>query len=397
MFGALSHRPFRLFFLGQLVSLTGTWMQSTAQAWLVYRLTRDPLMLGLAALATQFPVFLLGLRAGLAVDRMDRLRLVRWTQALSMLQAALLAALTLSGRVEVWHVFALALLLGSVNAFDVPARQVLLGELVPAGDRHKAIALNSFAVNLCRVMGPALAGLAIGLVGEGGCFALNAASFLAVLVALAAVRRAGQPEPEPRAGSAWAEIGEGLAYAFDREPIRLVLFSLTAFSVAGLPVWVLLPVLAEEEFRSGARGYGLLSSMSGVGAALSALALARRPRVAGVGGSIAASLFVFAAALAGLAASRSFALSGLLMAAAGWGALRVVAGSNTALQELADDRHRGRVIGFYSMIFIGLSPLGSFLVGALAARFGVRWTLGLEAAVVLLLALRAGPRLRRAI
>lgn len=394
MFGPLRHRPFRLFFLGQLVSLSGTWMQSTAQAWLVYRLTKDPLMLGLTAVATQFPVFLLGLRAGVAVDRMDRLRLVRVTQFLSMAQAVLLAALTLSGAVRVWQVLVLALLLGSVNAFDVPARQVLLGELVPPSDRHKAIALNSFAVNLCRVLGPAVAGGAIGLIGEGGCFALNAASFLAVLVALAAVPPPPRQAPAPES-SAWNEIGEGVSYAFRHGPIRTVLFVLTAFSLAGLPVWVLLPVLADKEFGAGAGGFGILSSLSGVGAALSALDLARRPSAKGVGRAIATSLLVFAAAMAGLAWSRSFAVSGLLMAAAGWGALRVIAGSNTALQELSDDVHRGRVMGFYSMIFIGLSPLGAFVIGALAARFGVRATLLAEAGAVLLLWGAWSGRLRR--
>lgn len=394
MFGALKHRPFRLFFLGQLVSLSGTWMQSTAQAWLVYRLTRSPLMLGLTALASQFPVFLLGLRAGLAVDRADRLNLVRLTQALSLAQAALLAALTLTGRVQVWHVLALALCLGAVNAFDIPARQVLLGELVPVEDRHKAIALNSFAVNLCRILGPAAAGAAIGSVGEGGCFALNAASFLAVLGALAAVKAPARPAADGGV-SAWSEIGEGLLYASRHHSIRTVLLALAGFSLAGLPVWVLLPVLAQEEFAAGPRGFGLLSSLSGLGAALSALDLARRPAAAGVGRAIAASLLVFAAAMAGLAWSRLFALSGLLMVAAGWGALRVVAGANTALQELSDDRHRGRVMGFYSMIFIGLSPLGAFAVGALAARFGARPTLLAEGAAVLAVWAALSGRLRR--
>lgn len=395
MFGALRHRPFRLFFLGQLVSLTGTWMQSTAQAWLVYRLTGDPVMLGLTALATQFPVFLFGLRAGLAVDRVNRLALVRATQFLSMAQAAALTALTASGRVEVWHVLALAFLLGTVNAVDVPARQVLLGELVPVEDRHKAIALNSFAVNVCRVMGPALAGMAIGLIGESGCFALNAASFLAVLVALAAVPPTPAPGKAEGEASAWREIGDGLAYAFRSGPIRLVLFGLTGFSLLGLPVWVLLPVLADRVFDSGAKGFGVLSSVSGIGAALSALDLARRPAAAGLGRQLELSLYLFAAALAGLALSDAFWLSGLLMGVAGWGALRMIAGSNTALQELSDDRHRGRVIGFYSMIFIGLSPVGSFAAGALAAALGVRGAMALESAAVAALALTLGGRLRR--
>ncbi|MEQ1920505.1 MAG: MFS transporter, partial [Elusimicrobiota bacterium] len=242
MFSALSHRNFRLFFFGQFVSLTGSWMQNTAQAWLVYRLTKDPLMLGLVAFVGQFPVFILGFYAGFAVDHADHLRLVKRTQFLAMIQAALLALLTWGGHIQVWHVFALSMGLGVVNAFDMPARQVLIGELVPVDHRHNAIALNSMVVNASRIVGPALAALAIAYAGEGGAFAINALSYVAVLIALRAMRGVRQPPPvEPRGGP-WQEIGDGMSYAFTNEPIRLVLLALIVVSVAGLPVYTLMPV-----------------------------------------------------------------------------------------------------------------------------------------------------------
>ncbi len=394
MFPSLSHRNFRLFFFGQFVSLVGSWMQNTAQAWLVYRLTKDPLMLGLVALVGQFPVFALGFYAGFTVDHADHLRLVKRTQFLAMFQAALLAALTWGGQIQVWHVFALSLGLGVVNAFDIPARQVLIGELVPADLRHNAIALNSTIVNGSRILGPALAGMAIAYAGEAGCFFLNAASYLAVLFALRAIRDVRQPPPPEPRGGPWREIGDGLAYAFGHEPIRLVLLALIVYSLAGLPVYTLLPVFAEGVLGSGAKGYGVLSSFSGLGATAGALLLARRRRAAGVGAEIVSGTAGMAVALAGMAWSRSFAVSCAFMTLAGWCAIRVLAGANTALQDLSDDRHRGRVMSFYSMIFIGLSPLGSFIAGGLASRAGVPWTTAGMALCMAALALGYGRRLR---
>ncbi|MBI5247155.1 MAG: MFS transporter [Elusimicrobia bacterium] len=394
MFSALKHRNFRLFFFGQFVSLVGSWMQNTAQAWLVYRLTGDPMMLGLVAFVGQFPVFVLGFYAGFAVDHADHLKLVKRTQFLAMVQAALLALLTWGGGITVWQVFALSLGLGVVYAFDMPARQVLIGELVPPEQRHQAIALNSTVVNASRIVGPALAGLAIAYVGEAGCFALNALSYVAVLISLRAMRAVHQPPPHEARGGPWREIGEGLAYAFGSEPIRLVLLALAVFSLTGLPVYTLLPVFAEGVLRSGVKGFGVLSSFSGLGAMIGALDLARRRGAAGVGVEILSGAAGMAAALAGMAWSRNFTLSCFLMTLAGWCAIRVLAGANTALQELSDDRHRGRVMGFYSMIFIGLSPLGSFLAGGLASRFGVAWTTAGMAVCMGALAVGYGRRLR---
>ena len=394
MFSALRHRNFRLFFFGQFVSLTGSWMQNTAQAWLVYRLTKDPLMLGLVAFVGQFPVFVLGFYAGFAVDHADHLRLVKRTQFLAMIQAALLALLAWGGHIQVWHVFALSMGLGVVNAFDMPARQVLIGELVPVDHRHNAIALNSTVVNGSRIIGPALAGLAIAYAGEAGCFAINALSYVAVLFALRAMRGVRQPPPSAPRGGPWQEIGDGMSYAFANEPIRLVLLALVVVSVAGLPIYTLMPVFAEAVLHAGVKGLGILSSFSGVGATFGALALARRRGAAGVGAEIVYGTMGMAVASAGMAWSRNFWLSCLCMAMMGWFAIRVLAGANTALQELSDDRHRGRVMSFYSMIFIGLSPLGSFLAGGLASRVGVPWTTAGMALCMAALAVGYGRRMK---
>ena len=394
MFAALSHRNFRLFFFGQFVSLVGSWMQNTAQAWLVYRLTGDPLMLGLVAFVGQFPVFVLGFYAGFAVDHADHLRLVKRTQFLAMVQAALLALLTWGGHIQVWQVFALSLGLGVVNAFDMPARQVLIGELVPVDQRHNAIALNSMVVNASRIVGPALAGLAIAYAGESGCFAINALSYVAVLIALRAMRGVRQPAPAEPRGGPWREIGDGMAYAFGSEPIRLMLLALAVVSIAGLPVYTLMPVFADGVLHSGVKGLGILSSFSGLGACIGAMDLARRRGATGVGREIVFGTAGMAVALAGMAWSRNFWLSCLCMAGLGWVAIRVLAGANTALQDLSDDRHRGRVMSFYSMIFIGLSPLGSFVAGGLASRFGVPWTTAGMALCMAALTAGYGRRLR---
>ncbi len=396
MFRSLGYRNFRLFFFGQFLSLCGTWMQVTAQSWLVYRLTRDPLLLGLVNFVNHFPVFLFGFLAGQVADRLSHRRVVFITQSLAMIQAVVLAALTLSGSVAVWHIFVLALLLGAVSAFDFPARQVLVGELVEPADRQNAIALNSFVVNAARMLGPALAGFLIAGYGEGICFALNAASFVSILAALRLMRPAPQPpSPAPSTVGPWREIGAGLAYALREDPIRLLLFQLVGYSLAGLPLYVLLPVLAEEVFGTGARGLGILSSFSGLGAAAGALLLARRRRTEGTGGVIAANLMVFAASLGVLALTRSFPVGCALMFLSGFSAIEILAGTNTLLQELSSARYRGRVVSFYGMTFIGLAPIGSFLVGGLASRLGIAWTLGIQSAVCLAVAGAYRRRLSR--
>ncbi len=382
MFRSLDYRNFRLFFAGQFVSLIGGWLQHTAQAWLVYRLTKDSMMLGLVAFVSQFPAFLLGFYAGFVVDRGDHLKIVRRTQAAAMLQAVILAALCFSGWVQVWHVFVLALALGIVTAFDLPARQVLIGELVEPEHRHNAIALNSTIVNGSRIVGPALAGLMIGWVGEAWCFALNALSFLAVIGALYAMKEVRQA-PSTMKDALWEEVGKGLSYAAGHEAIRASLLTLGIFSLLGLPLFVLLPVFAEEVLHAGPKGFGILSSFSGIGATFGALHLARRSGTAGLGKIIVESFLIFSVAVLGLACSRQLWLSCSLMWVIGFAGLQTVSGINTVLQDLVGDRYRGRVMGFFAMVFVGLAPIGSFAAGSLASRFGAPATVALEALLCL--------------
>ncbi|MBI4423079.1 MAG: MFS transporter [Elusimicrobia bacterium] len=395
MFRSFRHRNFRLFFVGQFVSLTGSWMQQVAQAWLVYRLTRDPFQLGLVGFIGQSPAYLLGLYAGVLVDRSDRRRLVMATQGLSLLQAACLAILTLSGRVELWQVYALAALQGAINCFDLPARQVMIGELVPPEERPNAIALNSTIVNGSRMVGPALAGALVGLWGEGVCFAINAVSFLAVLASLSAMEGA-RGAPRSKGGeSAVAEIRTGLDYALGHEPIRILLLLLAVTSVAGMPFVVLMPIFADQVLGSGSMGLGLLMAASGVGATLGSLALARRPVADGLDQLVVRTMLGFGVTLVAFSFSTSMAWSCALMGLLGLGVMMQFAGVNTLLQELADDRYRGRVMALYTMVFMGLSPIGSFAAGALARRIGAPWTVALGAAVCIVVALQYVEQLPR--
>lgn len=397
MFRSLQYRNFKLFFWGQFVSLTGSWMQQVALSWLVYRLTRDPWQLGLVGFLGQFPVFLLGLYAGLLVDRMDRRRLVLATQAAALVQASVLAALTLSHAIELWQIYLLAVVAGAINALDIPARQVMIGELVPAADRHNAIALNSTIVNGSRIVGPAVAGVVVGVWGEGVCFAANAASFLAVLAALLAMQWPRQPEPRA-AGSAWHEIRSGVAYALAREPIRILLMLLAVNSVAGLPFLVLMPIFADEVLHAGSAGMGLLMAASGVGATVGSLILANRRRAEGLERIVVRSMVGFGFTLFAFSMSRSLAWSLVLMAGLGFGVMIQFAGVNTLLQELSDDRYRGRVMSFYSMMFMGASPIGNFLGGFAATHIGAPWTVAVGASLCLIVALRYVeylPRLAR--
>ncbi|MBI5201203.1 MAG: MFS transporter [Elusimicrobia bacterium] len=387
MFRSLKHRNFRLFFAGQFVSLTGSWMQQTALAWLVYRLTHDPWHLGLVGFVGQMPAAAFGLYAGVLVDRVERRRLVLVTQSLALLQAAILAVLALSGRIELWHLYALSAFAGAINAFDLPARQVMIGQLVPPEDRHNAIALNSTIVNGSRIIGPSVAGVLVGLWGEGICFAANAASYLAVLWALWAMdvsfRAAGTSE-----ASASSEIRSGLGYTLAHEPIRILLFLLAITSLAGLPFLVLMPIFADEILHRGSEGLGLLMGASGVGATAGALWLARRRSAAGLERIVVRVMFVFGAALLVFSGSRSLPLSLAAMAVLGLGIVVQFAGVNTLLQELSEERFRGRVMAFYGMVFMIANPLGNFLAGSLASHIGAPWTVALGGCFCLVFALR---------
>lgn len=397
---ALRHRNLRLFFAGQGISLVGTWMQQVAMSWLVYRLTGSALVLGVIAFWSQFPALLMAPLAGALADRWSRYRMVFLAQSLSMVQALVLAILVLSGAVQVWHLVALALFLGVVSGLDIPARQALLARLVAGPeDLPNAIALNSSMFNAARMVGPAVAGVLIGALGEGPVFLVNALSYGAVLFALAALHVPEERAAAP-AGSVLRTMRDGFRYALGFPPIRAILLLLALVSLVGIPYVVLLPVFARDVLGGDASTLGFLTSAAGLGALLGALALASRSTVRGLGRVIALATALFGAGLVAFAFSRTVWLSGAILVLAGFGVMMATASMNTILQSVVDEEMRGRVMSLYTMAFIGVSPLGSLLAGALALRIGAPATVLLGGSACLLLAAWFGrqlPALRRMI
>jgi len=370
VFRALRHRDYRLFFIGQGISLIGTWMQQVAMSWLVYRLTGSAFALGAIAFASQFPTFLLAPIAGVVADRYRRHRIVVTTQSLALLEASTVAALVLTGTVQVWHLIALSAVLGTVNAFDIPARQSLVVKLVQGpDDLANAIALNSSMFNMARLIGPAIAGVLIGVVGEGPVFAINAASYIAVLTSLFRMSVAKEERPEPQA-RALSHMREGFRYAFGFPPIRSILTLLALTSLLGMPYVVLLPVFASEVLGGGPQTLGFLMSAAGLGALSGALYLASRSSVRGLSRVIVIAVTVFGLGLIAFSQSRWQPLSIALLLVTGFGMMVQSASINTVLQTIVDEDKRGRVMSLYAMAFMGMSPFGSLLAGTLASRIG---------------------------
>jgi len=367
---ALRHRNLRLFFAGQGLSLVGTWMQQVAVSWLVYRLTASPLILGIVAFGSQIPTLLMAPLAGALADRWSRYRMVVVAQSLAMLQALTLAALVLGGVVQVWHLIALSVVLGVINGLDIPARQSLLVRMVDGPeDLPNAIALNSSMFNAARLVGPAVAGVLIGLVGEGPVFLLNGLSYLAVLWALSRLRipRGG---PRPRAGSVLVAMREGFRYGFGFPPVRAILLLLGLVSLVGIPYVVLLPVFARDVLGGDATTLGLLTSAAGLGALAGALYLASRGSVRGLGRVITLATALYGSGLVAFSFSRTVWLSAALLLVVGFGIMAATASMNTILQTLVEEEMRGRVMSLYTMAFVGMSPLGSLLGGWLALHLG---------------------------
>jgi MFS family permease len=391
---SLARRDLRLFFGGQAVSLAGTWMQSVAQSWLVWRLTRSSEMLGLVNFLGQAPVFLFAIWAGSIADRHPRRRVVLATQANAIVQATLLAALTLTGAVRPWHVVVLATMLGMTYAFEIPARQALMADL--AGEHlSNAIALNSSIVNAARIVGPALAGVVVAAVGEGFAFALNAVSFLGTYWALLVIR----PPPQPAAtGSRRAHVLEGLAYAGKTAHVRALLALLAASSFFAMPYQTLLPVLVSDVLGGGARLYGVLLACAGTGALAGAIGLLLRKQLRGLGRRVAIGATLLGAGLVAVSLARSPLAAGAALVVVGFGFITQMAGTMTLLQGLAPVEMRGRVMGLFSMLFVGVTPFGALVAGFAASRLGVPTTL-LAGAIVVLLASAvfhaALPRLRK--
>ncbi|MGH9146175.1 MAG: MFS transporter, partial [Vicinamibacterales bacterium] len=351
---ALRNPNYRLYVLGQMVSLVGTWMQTVAQNWLVYRLTGSPLQLGLIGFAGQIPVFLLSPIGGAVADRFNRPRVLLCTQAAAGVLALLLAVLTLTERVEIWHVFTLALLFGVVFAFDVPARHALIAEMVDKSDMTNAIALNSSMVNGTRIIGPAIAGLTVAAIGEGWCFLLNAISYLALIASLFAMKLTA-PAERADEGSALRSIMEGFQFVARTAPIRALLLLVALSSVMGLPYTVLMPIFADQILQGGASGYGVLMATSGAGALIGALTLANRTNVRGLGTWVAVATAAFGLSLILFSVSRAFWLSALLLVPVGYFLMVQLAASITLIQAMVPNRLRGRVMAAYSMMFFGMA------------------------------------------
>ncbi len=376
---ALRHRNFQLFFAGQLISLVGTWMQTVAQSWLVYRITGSALLLGTVGFASQFPVFLVAPLGGVVADRANRRRVVICTQIASMVLAGILAALTLTNHIQVWEIMVLAAGLGIVNAFDIPARQAFLMDMVGREDLMNAIALNSSMFNGARIIGPAVAGIVVAWVGEGWCFFANAVSYIAVIAGLL-MMKITHPVNLVAEGSPLEHILEGFRFAAKAPPIRAILLLLGLVSLVGMPYSVLMPVFAKEILHGGARELGWLMGATGIGALFGALTLAARVGLKGLGKVIALCAGGFGVSLIAFSASKMFWLSLILLLPLGFTMMVQMASSNTLLQSMVPDRMRGRVVALYTMMFMGVAPFGAFFAGAIAHHLGAPWTVAIGGA-----------------
>jgi len=369
---ALQYRNFQLFFSGQLISLIGTWMQNVAQAWLIYRMTGSSVLLGAIGFASQIPSFIFSPVAGIVADRYSRHRVVIATQTASMLLALALALLVLGHRVKIEHIFVLAILLGVVNAFDIPARQAFMVEMVGRGDLMNAIALNSSMFNASRVVGPAIAGILVASIGEGWCFFANAVSYIAVLAGLFLMKLPPHTRETPE-GSPIGHIVEGFRFVLGNTPVHAILALLGVVSLTAMPYTVLMPIFADRILHGGAKALGTLMGATGVGALAGALVMASRQHLKGLGVWVAISATAFGASLIAFSFSHVYWLSVLLLVPVGFFMMIEMGSTNTLIQSMVPDRLRGRVMSVYSMMFMGMGPIGSLMAGGAADRIGAPW------------------------
>jgi MFS family permease len=394
---SLRHRNYRLFFGGQGISLVGTWMQQIALGWLVYRLTDSAFLLGLVSFAGQIPTFILASFAGVLADRYNRHKIIIITQTLAMIQAALLAILTLTNTIQIWHIISLSIFVGIVNAFDMPTRQSFVIDLVDdKSDLPNAIALNSSMFNTARLVGPTIAGILISVIGEGLCFLLNAISYIAVIIALMMMHIVPKIETIKKE-KVLKELKEGLKYAYYFKPIRVLLMFLGLVSLTGIPYTVLMPIFARDILKGNANTLGFLFGSVGVGALVGAIYLASRKSVLGLGRWIAIASAIFAVGLILFSLSENLIISLVLMLFTGFGMMVHMASTNTLLQTLVENDKRGRIMSLYVMAFMGTAPLGSLIAGTLASKFGAPYTI-LSGGIICLLGvifyIRYLPKLR---
>lgn len=398
IFRSLRHRNYRLFFSGQSISLIGTWMQRIALPWVVYRMTDSEVLLGVVSFAGSIPSFILAPFAGVLIDRWSRYRVMLVTQVISMIQAGVLAWLSLSGGLDIWNIIALSLVLGVINTFDMPARHSFVVNMVNGKeDIGNAIALNSMMFNGARLIGPSVAGIVLAAVGEGACFLINAVSYVFVIASLMMMNVTETREKKERTPM-FRELKEGLDYTFGFAPIKHIIFLLGLVSFMGASYTVLMPVYAKEVLGGDSHTYGFLMGMAGAGALLGAIYLASRDTVLRLGRLIPAAAALLSAGLIALALTSSFFISLLLIFFTGLGMMAHTAASNTILQTIADEDKRGRVMSFYTMALMGTAPFGSLLAGWMAKVLGTPWTILIGGAVCLLGALvfyRRLPELKR--
>jgi MFS family permease len=383
---ALQNRNYRLFFTGQGISLIGTWMQSVAVSWLVYRLTNSPLYLGIVGFSLQVPIFIAAPFGGVIADKFDRKQILIITQFLSMLQALVVTALAITGAIRPWHIIILSALLGTINGFDMPTRQAFVYDLVDNLDNlPNAIALNSLVFNGARLIGPTIAGLLIAFAGEGVCFLINAVSFIPVIVAFLAMKI--KPLEIPRHnGSLLTGLKDGIGYAFGFVPIKVILILLVFIGLVIMPYAVILPVFARDILAGDSKTYGFLMAASGIGAIIGALFLASQKNVARLNKVILSSMCTFAVGIIVFSLSRTLWFSMIMMTLIGFGLMALVVSLNTLLQTIVDDSKRGRVMSLYSMSFLGMAPFGSLLAGTAAHSIGAPLTVRLCGALCLLAA-----------
>lgn len=369
---AFRYPNYRLFFMGQGLSLIGTWMQQVAQGWLLYKLTDSPLMLGAAAFATQFMQFVIAPFAGVLSDRFDRRRIIIAANVLAMTQAFILAALFMSGMIRPWHILMMAALLGTANGFEMPTRHSFIPDIVEKQeDLVNAISLNSAMFNGARLIGPPIAGFVVAVAGEGVCFLSNAISYAAVIIALMMMKVRPKP-PIRKPNRPLTELADGFDYVARHKPLRYLLLLMTATSLFGGSCLVFLPVFAKDILGGGPKTLGSLMAAMGAGALVGAVVLAGRRNVRGLGRLIVTALCFFGGSLVCVALSGILWLSVVLLACAGYGMMVYGASTNTLLQTITDDDKRGRVMSFYIMAFSGLGPIGSLLMGWAARFTGVR-------------------------
>ena len=381
-FSSLYYRDFRLFWFGQLISLSGTWMQSIAQGWLVYSLTKSPFYLGMVAAAGSLPILLFTLAGGIVADRFRKRNLLLMTQALSIIPALVLGILTDFNLIAVWHVALMATLLGSVNAFDIPARQAFLVEMVGKSNLTNAIALNSAAFNGARMIGPVIAGMTIAYIGLPSCFYLNALSFFAVIIALSKINIRG--EIKKSSNGFIRDFTEGIQFMKSKPEIYRIILLIAVFSLIGIPYITFLPVFAVEVFRTGPKGLGFLVSAAGTGALTAALSLAFKGDIKEKNRFMSISALCFSFSLFAFSLSKIFYLSIVILIFIGWGIVSFLATANTFIQLSVPDNLRGRAMSVYALVFLGTAPLGNSLLGVLADSFGTARAVSISAIICII-------------